>query len=195
MPDRNNVIFESVSSPHIKQAFLEAYEPFTSLHTHTIIVRRLPVINTTMRAQPVLNSHFWSRKKRHYRIDVSNHAQLEQHIPVQELPLEVLIGWFAHELGHIRDYQDRGPLSMLQFGAGYLLMPTFRSEAERQADLFAIERGFAPHLLATKKYILEQSSLPDAYKKRIQKFYMSPDEIVTFLDEKQSGEQQPEKTV
>jgi hypothetical protein len=139
-----------------------------------------------MRAQPIFNFQFWNKKKRHYRIELSNHTELEKHIPLPELPETVLTGWFAHELGHVVDYQHRSAVGLIRFGIGYIFMPTYRIGAERQADLYAIEHGFADHLLATKTFILEQSSLPDHYKKRIQKYYMSPDEISILLKQQES---------
>lgn len=183
-----NVHFEGISSVRVQEAFLQAYEPYKILHSHPIYIRRLPVSKTTMRAQPVINWQFWSRKSRHYRIDISNHTELEKHIPIPDLSHEVLVGWFAHELGHIVDYQTRNPLDLIRLGIGYLTMPTYRIGVERQADIYAIEHGFADFLLATKKFILEQSSLPNSYKKRIERFYMSPDEIATVLQQRESSE-------
>ncbi|PHN06381.1 hypothetical protein [Flavilitoribacter nigricans] len=188
MTHPSNITFESIKSEFVRNAFLKAYAPYKILDPHPIIVRRKPVSDTTMRAQPVINFDFWNRKKRHYRIDISNHTELEQHVPIPDLPEEVLVGWFAHELGHIVDYQHRSAFGMIRFGLGYLLMPTFRIGAERQADIYAIDRGFGNTLLATKTFILEQSTLPDHYKKRIQKYYMSPDEIATLLNEQDSDE-------
>lgn len=148
-----------------------------------------------MRAQPILNFQFWNRAKRHYRIDISNHTTLEHHVPLSELPEDVLVGWFAHELGHIVDYQHRTAIGMIRFGIGYFLMPTFRIGVERQADIYAIEHGFAEYLLATKTFILEQSSLPNHYKKRIQKYYMSPDEIAILLKQRESDDLKMDKII
>lgn len=117
---------------------------------------------------------------------MSDHLQVAQYIQIEELPREVLIGWFAHELGHIMDYRTRSVLSLLWFVMGYLLFPTHRMGAERRADLFALEQGFGPNLLATKTYILEHSNLPDAYKNRIQKYYLSPTELEDILQLKAS---------
>lgn len=191
----NNIIFESINSDRIKDAFLRAYGSFEGLHQHRLTIRKLRVSNTTMRAQPILNFQFWDRKKRHYRIDICDHTTLEHATPLRKLPQEVLIGWFAHELGHIVDYQNRTPLGMLRFGLGYLLMSTYRIGAERQADIYAIEHGFFDYLLATKKYILEQSSLPNHYKKRIEKYYMSPDEIALLLEKRESDDLKMDKII
>lgn len=190
-----NIEFESIASSRVRRAFIRAYRAYKDLSTQNILVRRVPVSSTTMRAQPIINHQFWNKKKRHYRIDVSNHVRLEHYIPVQELPEDVLVGWFAHELGHIMDYQDRGVMAMIRFGLGYLFMPTYRMGAERRADIFAIEHGFAKYLVATKKYLLEHSTLPIRYKKRLEKFYMSPDEIAEIVAHQESEGTQPDNPI
>lgn len=189
----DNIQFEGFKSEFVKETFLQAYASFPTLHSHPITVRRIPLTRSTMRAQPIINLQFWNKQKRHYRIDVSNHTELEHHVPIPDLPRDVLVGWFAHELGHVIDYQNRSAFGMIRFGIGYLLMPTFRIGVERQADIYAIDRGFAEYLLATKTYILEQSSLPNHYKRRIQKYYMSPDEIALLLNREESDDLKMDK--
>ncbi len=139
-----------------------------------------------MNAQPILNCRFFNRPRRHYIINLSNNMHLEDRIAIHELPEEVLVGWFAHELGHLCDYLYRSAFSMLRFGVGYLVFPNYRTGAERKADIFAIEHGFADELIATKKYILEKSALPDAYKKRIELYYMSADEVALMVQGKEA---------
>ena len=180
------VKFESIPSEYVRNAFYQAYKAFPELHAHPIVIRRKALNNTTMRAQPVVNLQLLDKKKRHYRIEISNHTSLAHHVPLTELPEKVLIGWFAHELGHIIDYQQRSFIGLIRFGIGYLFMPTFRIGVERQADIYAIEHGFAEYLIATKTFILEQSTLPSHYKDRIKKYYMSPDEIATLLNQQES---------
>lgn len=112
---------------------------------------------------------------------MSDHLEIAQYIKPAELPRQVLVGWFAHELGHVVDYHRRSFIGLLWFILGYVLFPTHRAGAERRADLFALEKGFGKELMATKLYILEQSGLPDSYKERIKKYYMSPDELELLL--------------
>ena len=134
-----------------------------------------------MRAQPVFNGAFFRKAGRHYRVEISDHTSLKDHIDIEELPPAVLTGWFAHELGHVVDYLDRSALGMIGFGAAYLLFPAFVTGVERRADLFAIDHGFADQILATKQYILEHATLPDRYKTRMQRFYLSADEVNLLL--------------
>lgn len=175
------VQFRGLNSEHIKACFLKTYHCYERLHPHPLIVRQRAMERTTMNAQPVLNWRFLSRARRHYLINLSNNMHLEGRIAIHELPEDVLVGWFAHELGHLCDYLHRSALSMVRFGFGYLIFPNYRTGAERKADIYAIEHGFADELIATKKYILEKSALPDAYKKRIELYYMSADEVALMV--------------
>ncbi|GJM32610.1 MAG: hypothetical protein DHS20C18_16110 [Saprospiraceae bacterium] len=180
--------FKNISSTFVTNCFIRAFEPYKALHHHEIVVQKRSITSSTMRAQPIIDRFFWNKSKRRYKIEISSHAKLEAHIRIDVLPEEVLIGWFAHELGHIMDYLDRGVWSMIRFGIGYQNFNTFRIGAERKADIYAIEHGFARHILETKKYILEHSSLPDVYKSRIERYYMSPKEVLLLVDQNNSDE-------
>ncbi len=178
------VSFKNVTTDYLKDCFLKAHIAFDSLHYNPIYLQQLALPDYTMRAQPVLNWHFWKPKRRHYRIQMSNHLKIAQYIQLDELPPKVLIGWFAHELGHLMDYHRRSVWSLFGFILGYVAFPTHRIGAERRADLYALEKGFGEELMATKLYILEQSTLPDRYKDRIRKYYLSPAELEDILREK-----------
>lgn len=180
--------FKNIPSNFVRDCFMHAFKPFKALHKHEILVQRRSIPQTTMRAQPIIDSQFWNTSTRRYKVEISNHAKLKEYIRIDTLPEDVLVGWFAHELGHIMDYLDRGVWSMIKFGIGYQYFHTFKIGAERKADVYAIEHGFASQLLETKKYILENSKLPDAYKNRIERFYMSAREVQLIMDEKVANE-------
>jgi hypothetical protein len=173
----SDVTFKNITHPFIQHCFYEALQGFPRLHRHGLVVRWKSGFSSTMRAQPVLNWRFWNRKRRAFRIEISTRTTLSEQIRLADLPASVLIGWFAHELGHVMDYIDRSGWDLLRFGMGYWLFPTHRLGAERKADIYAIEHGYANYLLATKKFILEHSDLPNAYKNRIRKYYMTPEEV------------------
>lgn len=175
--------FQNIDSAFIKACFKKAVAGFKTLENNTIILSQKSTPKTNMRAQPVLNAHIFNKQKRTYKIEMSNHPNFAQYLKIAELPEIVLVGWFAHELGHVMDYFHRGVTNMIQFGLGYWLFPNFRIGAERKADLYAIENGFAKEILATKKFILDHSSLPAIYKKKIEKYYMSPDEVNLLLEQ------------
>jgi len=186
-----NVFFQHIDSPHIKACFLKALEAFTPLHSHSFVVMQIPKLGYTMRAQPLLDFRILSKKRRAYKIDVNDRLSLEDVTKLEDLPEQVLVGWFAHELGHILDYQQRSALGMLWFGICYLIFPTYRLGAERRADLYAIAQGMADHLLVTKKYILHHSNLPAKYLQRIEKYYMSIEEVDLIVAASQAQERTP----
>jgi hypothetical protein len=178
--------FKDITSDHIRNCFTQTYKKFTTLHSHPFCLQRIALKKYTMRALPGLNMAFFYRATRHYRVQVSNHLQLRKYIQMEELPKKVLMGWYAHELGHIMDYQNRSALNMIGFLFRYLLIPNYRMGAERRADIFAIDHGFGEELMATKRFILEQSKLPKKYKKRIKRYYLSPTELEEILQEKEA---------
>lgn len=172
--------FENVRADFIKTCFADTLQRFPELHRHRIVLRRHTGLKHVMQAQPIIDYHFFDRSRRAYRIDMNNKMELEGHFRMSELPEEVLVGWFAHELGHVMDYLDRGVLNMANFGLGYLFSAFSRKAAERRADLYAMRQGFTAELLATKKFILDHVSLPGAYKDAIRRYYLSPDELLAL---------------
>jgi len=181
MADQTRLSFKDVSSDHVKACFREAYSRFSELHQNPLFLEQLALSGYTMRAQPVPGWQVFRRRRRSYRVQMSDHLEIAQYINPAELPRDVLVGWFAHELGHIVDYHRRPFWSLLWFILGYVLFATHRTGAERRADIFALEKGFGKELMATKLYILEHSKLPDYYKDRIRKYYLSPDELELLL--------------
>lgn len=181
----NNIRFKNIESQHIKDCFLKALVGYPSLASRQIVVIQRHVPNSTMRAQPIIDLSFWKKSSRKFKVEINRFTSIDSKIKLEDLEEKVLVGWFAHELGHIIDYIDRSALGLIQFAIGYLLFSNFRLGAERRADLYAIEHGFAESIVETKKFILGQSSLPNAYKKRIERYYMSADEVALVLKKKQ----------
>ena len=182
----DNIVFQGVDSVFLESCFREATGRFPELKTNPVRLEQLSLAGYTMRAQPVLNWSVLRRKTRHYRVQMSNHVEIAQYVKPAKLPREVLVGWFAHELGHVLDYHRKGLFALIWFIIGYLLFPAHRTAAERRADLFAIDKGFGKELMATKRYILDQSSLPEGYKDRIRRYYMSPDELEMLLKDREA---------
>ena len=106
--------------------------------------------------------------------------------PIENLPKGVLMGWFAHELGHIVDYLERSSINLTGFGLKYITSNKFVTKAERTADVHAVAHGFADQLIATKKYILNQAGFSKEYKQRIDDLYPSTKEIRTIKSELES---------
>ena len=148
---------------------------------------------SVMQAQPVFATLLLGRNKRRYRINISAHFKLiHSQMPITEIPDEVMIGWIGHELGHILDYESKSNTEMISFGYRYISSPSYVKEAERLADTYAVERGLGKYIIATKRFILDHAELPQSYKNKIARLYLSPDvitELVKKLEEKKVQEQ------
>jgi len=181
------VHFQGDIAPSIRRSFETALEGYPEFKDHDIILRQRTLRDMTMRAQPLFNLGIFRRGRRDYRIDLQDYTRINDQISVDELEHDVMVGWFAHELGHVMDYFNRPWYNLLGFGLGYLLFPTFRVGAERKADLFAIEHGFADEVLATKHFLLNESSIPNSYKDRLNRYYMTPEEVQLIVEKKLEG--------
>jgi hypothetical protein len=145
---------------------------------------------SVMQAQPVFTTLLQNRAKRRYRINISAHFKLIHcDMPITKIPDEVMIGWIGHELGHILDYEQRSNTGIISFGYQYLFSPTYVKEAERVADTYAVERGLGSYIIATKRFILDHAELPQSYKNKIARLYLSPDVIVELVKKLEEKEQ------
>ncbi len=138
---------------------------------------------SVMQAQPEFRSYFTPGKKRHYVIRISRYFKGGPDVlPIETLPRRVLIGWIGHELGHVMDYEERDFWQMARFGFGYLFSSKYLMRAERTADSFAISHGLGKKILATKNFILDHAHLPERYKKKIRRLYLSPEDAVELIE-------------
>lgn len=140
---------------------------------------------STMQAQPVFSQLFHSRKKRGYKILISKEILINNKtLKTTEMPSNIMIGWLGHELGHIMDFQNRSGLNLMGFGAGYLFSKNYIRDAERRADTFAVAHGMENYILETKEFILKKAGLSEKYIARIKKLYLSPEEIMLLVQER-----------
>lgn len=144
---------------------------------------------SVMQAQPKFTSMYGRRKWRTYIVKISSFFKLKgQKTPIQELPKDVLVGWIGHELGHIMDYLRRNNWSMFLFGIGYYTSKSFIISAERAADTYAINHDLGDYILATKDFILHKAGMPEKYIKRIERLYLSPEEVMDIVENRPSGD-------
>jgi hypothetical protein len=143
---------------------------------------------STMLAQPVFWSLFKSRKKRKYLILIDPYIEISgKKFKTIDVDKEIVVGWLGHELGHIRDYKNRSSLNLIWFGIRYLFSDSYIKEAERAADTYAVASGMEDYILKTKAFILDQADISEIYKQRIKKYYLSPDEIMVLVKEREEG--------
>jgi isocitrate dehydrogenase len=145
---------------------------------------------STMQAQPTIGSFFKTKKNRSYQILISEKFKIaDKEFSSRNIPSDVFIGWIGHELGHVMDYQSRSKLNLIWFGIKYLLFDNHIIEAERTADKFAIEHKMEYYILKTKNFILTHSDISEAYKNRIKRYYLSPEEIMVLIKDRDKLEE------
>ncbi|WP_435415596.1 hypothetical protein [Polaribacter aestuariivivens] len=140
---------------------------------------------STMQARPTFDSFFKSKKDRKYLILISEKFKISgREFSTVDIPKDIFIGWIGHELGHIMDYQHRGKWNLIWFGLKYLFSDTHIVEAERAADSFAVKHKMEKYILKTKDFILNNADISETYKKRIKRYYLSPEEIMVLIEER-----------
>ncbi len=139
---------------------------------------------SVMQAQPLVSTLLKPKAERGYLIKISRYFKDEDKpLPIEQIPQEVLIGWVGHELGHVMDYLNRSIWEMAEYGLGYLFSRRYMMQAERTADLFAISHGLGNKIVVTKNFILDHTYLPERYKEKIRRLYVSPEETVLLIEE------------
>lgn len=140
---------------------------------------------STMQARPRFGSFFRTKKNRKYVVLISETFKIsDQKFMTKDIPSDILIGWIGHELGHIADYQDRSKTNLIWFGLKYLFSDNHIVEAERAADTYAVAHGMADYILKTKDFILNNAKINEKYKLRIMKYYLSPEEIMEVIKQR-----------
>ena len=161
---------------------LSFYPDLASTRIHFIYEENIR--KSVMQARPKVSSILRRKSKRVYVVKISRYLKLNRKkLDIFTLPFEVLVGWIGHELGHIMDYKDRSGMAMIGFGAKYCLFEGFLMKAERRADLFALEHGLGEKIIKTKNFVLDHVDIPERYKERVKRLYMSPEEFMQMLSE------------
>ncbi|WP_025616095.1 hypothetical protein [Cellulophaga baltica] len=143
-----------------------------------------------MQAQPSFLSLLRPKKKRSYYIFISENFEIEgQKFATKDIPENVMIGWLGHELGHVMDYRNRSSINLIWFGIKYYFIDASIKEAERAADSHAVAKNLDGYILDTKNFILNNTNLSEIYKARIRKYYLSPDEIMILVEERDKAKQ------
>ncbi|RXJ45822.1 hypothetical protein [Gelidibacter gilvus] len=176
-----HIIPESISK-EIKKA-LEFYPDLRDTHIEFRFKKNIK--KSTMQARPTFGSFFRARKNRRYVILISEKFKIsDKEFLTKHIPSDILIGWIGHELGHVMDYSNRSKLNLIWFGVKYLLSDSHIVEAERAADTYAIRHNMENYILKTKDFILNNADIHDAYKLRIKKYYLSPEEIMDLIEKR-----------
>tara|TARA_R110000850_G_scaffold219328_1_gene344880 strand:+ start:55 stop:765 length:711 start_codon:yes stop_codon:yes gene_type:complete len=182
---RDTIFTNKVIPQAIRAAAVEALSHYPELSETEIEFKfEDEIVNSFMQAQPKISTLFRSKKKRGYIIKITREMEIDSvAIPVEEIPYEVLLGWLGHELGHISDYSKKNGANMVWFGFTYLCFDKSKVKAERRADIEALKHGMADEIIATKNFILANTSLPEVYKDKIRKYYISPEQVLELVKE------------
>ena len=154
-------------SPTIQKELAEALEGYPELQ-HTQIDIQYKSMPFTMLAQPEPSSLFSRKSARRYSIFINNSPELTN-INYDSLSHEVRVGWFAHELGHIVDYENMNTCELTGLAISYFV-PFLRSKVESSADINAIHHGFGESLIKSVEYKLEHSN--ESYRKIHLSYYL-----------------------
>ncbi|NIJ45166.1 hypothetical protein FHR24_001605 [Wenyingzhuangia heitensis] len=179
-----NVTFTNITDEQIKDSFLEVYKKYTNIHDYKITVIQKRIGSTTMQAQPIIGIKHLFNGKKEYKIVIGKYLK-DTNIELAEVPLEVLKGWFAHELGHVSDYKEYSNWGMIWYGIKYLTLKSFKKQVEHKADYIALTKGFKNQLLKTKRYILLSDVFSSKYLINMNKYYMPLDTVKNYIEDKE----------
>lgn len=82
------------------------------------------------------------------------------------------IGWFAHELSHIVEYEKMTNTELFKFTLKYLLDRKFRFSVEKKVTIIAIKKGFTLELLYTWRAFMKFEAISPSYKNYIAQNYL-----------------------
>ncbi|WP_057936377.1 M48 family metalloprotease [Algoriphagus resistens] len=187
-PPAESPNFSEGIHPNVRNAFLGVWARYDSLHRYGFEVIQMEISTSTMQAQPVIDlSEIFSNKRR-YKLNIAKKVLDSGDLNISDLPEDVLRGWFAHELGHIVDYENHSNAGMVLYGIRYSLSDKYKRGREHEADSIAIRHGFREDIIATKKYLMESDFISPIYQSQLKKYYMSirgaelcPDERIPVL--------------
>ena len=159
------------------------YPQLKNIHIEFKIKKNIK--KSTMQARPTFDSFFKSKKDRKFLILISKKFKIsDKEFSTLDIPDDIFIGWIGHELGHIMDYQNRSKLNLIWFGLKYLFSENHIVEAERAADGFAVKHKMEDYILKTKNFILNHAEIPEVYKNRMKRYYLSPEEIMILVKDR-----------
>ncbi len=171
------VKFKEIRNDKIKECFLNVLKEYEDLHDFSITLYQKRVKSSTMQAQPLISFRDIFRSVKKYRIKLGVYVSSSESLKVEDVPKKVLIGWFAHELGHLVDYLSYSSLGMIKYGLKYISSKSFKMKAEHEADYIAIKNGFKDEIIATKEWVLNHDLVGQKYKNVLNKYYLSIEQV------------------
>jgi hypothetical protein len=127
---------------------------------------------STMTARPPLYLFKMPWMRRRYIIFINSNNKFGKFtIPISELTDEILLGWLAHEIAHITQYEKMNWYKFIFFPVKYIFNNRFRREFENEADEITKQRGLEKELKDGINFTLNDQRVSTSYKARTKKYY------------------------
>ena len=125
---------------------------------------------------------FRKKNNRTYKIIFNSDTLNPSKVTFDELSFNAQIGVLGHEYSHIIDYEDKSILDLIFCGIFYFTKKKYKEELEKTVDKIAINKGLGWQIYDFSRYVLNESSADNEYKKYKATFYYTPVEINNLLD-------------
>jgi hypothetical protein len=159
--------------PKIKSAALVALSRYPELK-NTRIEFLFRNITATMETRPKINFKAFT-KDRTYQVFINLNKGKNKALDIDSLSETIKIGWIAHELGHVVDYESRTAFSLIAMGVFYVSVPSFKRNIEQSVDIITIRHGLGWEHCEGVEYLLDKSNATEKYKKNNLKYYLPMD--------------------
>ncbi len=158
---------------NIFKIFNNTKSRFVELHDVNIEMKPIPMYLATMNCRPAVTSFLFPFKKHNYIISVNSKKNFSRYsIPIDSLNETMVTGWFAHELGHIVQYQKMNRGEFIIFPFKYFFNLNFRKKFEIEATDIARKIGFGNEFSEVEKFLRDDERVNKKYQERFKKFYM-----------------------
>lgn len=160
----------------IKEACLVALSFFPELQKTKIRIKfKKYMLQSSMKTRPD-NIILINKSKRKYSIFINKNCG-KKGVCIDSLSFNAVVGVLGHELSHILDYKKRSNFNLFIFGIKYLFSGKFKQKIEKKVDMIAVNHGLFYSLYEFKMYIFTNINVPEAYVKRLRKFYIDHDDL------------------
>jgi len=160
----------------ISRALKAALKHYPELKDTKIVLREKNS-KYLMHILPIISSIFNKKRKYQLIITKSQYKEFLNHLSEKEIE-----GWLGHELAHALEYQSMPVIQILGFGLEYIFNPKMHKRTERRIDTKTIKHGLGKELEKGLLATFNSKEIPQKYKNRLKKYYLSPKEIQKKLE-------------
>lgn len=146
----------------------------------TDIEFRKAILECSLQARPKYYSLLRSRAGRKYVILINEDEESPVHPSKSDFAAQV--GFFAHELAHIVDYEKLTKRELVSTAWRYYFNPEFKKKVEQKTDKIAIERGAGYLKYHASCFVFYQSNASKKYLDKKKRFYFTPEQILELTN-------------